>query len=118
MGAAGRSAGPSTPPPLEDTRLHLRRSAAFCAVVCGLAATAAPASAANVLMGTDNVLQYVDLANQDNHVTVANGHPGGLLVQDAFALNATPNCVLTTSATLSATCAPTNGRPLQRYSFF
>src|SRR4051794_18671572 len=94
----------------------LQRSAALAVAILGL--TAGPAAAANLFMGTDNILQYVDLSNQDNHVTVANGRPGGLLVQDTFALNATPNCTATPSFSLSATCMPTNGRPLQRYAFF
>jgi hypothetical protein len=98
--------------------LKLRFSAALGAAVCGLAAAAGPAAAANLFMGSDNVLQYVDLSNQDNHVTVSNGRPGGLLVQDTFSLNATPNCTPTPSFSLSATCMPTNGRPLQRYAFF
>src|SRR5690348_8891989 len=94
----------------------LRLSAALGVAICGFAA--GPAAAANLFMGSDNVLQYVDLSNQDNHVTVSNGRPGGLLVQDAFTLNASPNCTPTPSFTLSATCMPTNGRPLQRYAFF
>jgi hypothetical protein len=94
---------------------------ASLAVALGVAASAiaaGPAAAANLSMGTDNVLQYVDGANQDNHVTVTNGQPGGLLVQDTTALNATPSCTPTPSFSLSATCAPTNGLPLQRYMFF
>ena len=97
----------------------LRLSAALAVAVCGLAVAAGPAAAANLFMGSDNVLQYVDLSNQDNHVTVSNGHPGGLLVQDTFSMNVTPNCTATPSTlNESATCMPTNGRPLQRYSFF
>jgi len=69
--------------------LKRRLSAALGVAVCGLGAAAHPAAAANLFMGTDNVLQYVDLSNQDNHVDVSNGHPGGLLVQDIFSLNAT-----------------------------
>src|SRR6478609_7683419 len=98
--------------------LKRRLSAALGVAVCGLGAAAHPAAAANLFMGTDNVLQYVDLSNQDNHVGVSNGHPGGLLVQDSFSLNATPNCTPTPSFSLSATCMPTNGRPMQRYAFF
>ena len=98
--------------------LKRRLSAALGVAVCGLGAAAHPAAAANLFIGTDNVLQYVDLSNQDNHVDVSNGHPGGLLVQDTFSLNATPNCTPTPSFSLSATCMPTNGRPLQRYAFF
>src|SRR4051812_34977397 len=96
----------------------IKHSLAVALGVAGCGLPAGPAAAANLFIGTDNVLQYVDLSNQDNHVTVANGHPGGLLVQDAFSLNATPNCTPTPSFTLSATCMPTNGRPLQRYAFF
>jgi hypothetical protein len=98
--------------------LGFRLSAALGAAVCALAVAAGPAAAANLFMGNDNVLQYVDLSNQDNHVTLSNGRPGGLLVQDTFSLNATPNCTPTPSFSLSATCMPTNGRPLQRYAFF
>src|SRR3954451_413586 len=96
----------------------IKHSLAVALGVAGCGLAAGPAAAANLFMGTDNVLQYVDLSNQDNHVTVANGHPGGLLVQDAFSLYATPSCTPTPSWTLSATCMPTNGRPLQRYAFF
>src|SRR3954452_20524206 len=96
----------------------IKHSLAVALGVAGCGLAAGPAAAANLFIGTDNVLQYVDLSNQDNHVTLANGHPGGLLVQDVFSLNATPNCTPTPSFTLSATCMPTNGRPLQRYSFF
>src|SRR4051794_38094867 len=96
----------------------IKHSLAVALGVAGCGLAAGPAGAANLFMGTDNALQYVDLSNQDNHVTVSNGHPGGLLVQDAFALNATPNCTPTPSFSLSATCMPTNGRPLQRYAFF
>src|SRR3954469_21493530 len=98
--------------------LTLRLPVAFGAALCALAAGAGPAAAANLFMGSDNVMQYVDLSNQDNHVTVSNGRPGGLLVQDTFSLNATHNCTPTPSFSLSATCMPTNGRPLQRYAFF
>src|SRR4051794_40633252 len=96
----------------------IKHSLAVALGVAGCGLAAGPAQAANLFMGTDNVLQYVDLSNQDNHVTVSNGHPGGLLVQDAFSLQATPNCTPTPSFSLSATCMPTNGRPLQRYAFF
>src|SRR3954470_129211 len=96
----------------------IKHSLAVALGVAGCGLAAGPAAAANLSMGSDNVLQYVDLANQDNHVTVANGHPGGLLVQDVFTLNASPNCTPTPSFSLSATCMPTNGRPLQRYAFF
>src|SRR3954467_7662267 len=104
--------------PRRQTMYKLRRWAARGGAACGLGAAAGPAAAANLFMGTDNILQYVDLSNQDNHVTVANGRPGGLLVQDTLALNATPNRTATRSVSLSATCMPTNGRPLQRYAFF
>src|SRR4051794_40850165 len=96
----------------------IKHSLAVALGVAGCGLAAGPAGAANLFMGTDNALQYVDLSNQDNHVTVANGRPGGLLVQDATALNATPNCTPTPSFSLSATCMPTDGRPLQRYAFF
>jgi hypothetical protein len=97
---------------------HLRLPAALAAAVCALAGAAQPAAAANLFMGTDDALEYVDLSDQDNQVTVTNGQPGGLLVQDAFALNATQACRPTPSFTLSATCRPTDGRPVQRYSFY
>src|SRR4051812_25385307 len=96
----------------------IKHSLAVALGVAGCGLPAGPAAAANLFIGTDNVLQYVDLSNQDNHVTVANGRPGGLLVQDVFTINATPNCTPTPSFSLSATCMPTNGRPLQRYAFF
>ena len=47
------------------------------------------------------------------------GIRAGCSVQDNVQrLNAAPNCTPTPSFSLSATCMPTNGRPLQRYSFF
>src|SRR3954452_15560607 len=96
----------------------IKHSLAVALGVAGCGLAAGPAQAANLFMGSDNVLQYVDLSNQDDHVTVSNGRPGGLLVQDTFSLNPTPNCTPTPSFSLSATCMPTNGRPLQRYAFF
>src|SRR4051812_510952 len=96
--------------------MMIKHSLAVALGVAGCGLVAGPAEAANLFMGSDNVMQYVDLSNQDNHVTVSNGRPGGLLVQDTFSLNATPNCTPTPSFSLSATCMPTNGRPLQRYA--
>src|SRR3954468_11581410 len=90
------------------TMLKLRLSAALGVAVCGLGVAAGPAAAANLFMGSDNILQDVDLSNQDNHGDVSNGRPGGLLVQDTFSLNAAPNCTPTPSFSLSATCMPTN----------
>src|SRR3954471_13489068 len=98
--------------------MMIKHSLAVALGVAGCGLVAGPAEAANLFMGSDNVLQYVDLSNQDNHVTVSDGRPGGLVVQDTFSLNAVPNCTPTPSFSLSATCMPTNGRPLQRYSFF
>jgi hypothetical protein len=101
--------------------IRIRPAAALGVAVCGLAAAAGPAAAANVFVDTDvqsnNTLRYADFANQDNHVTVSNGHPGGLLLQDVFSLSAGHGCTPTPSSSLSATCMQTNGRPLQRYAF-
>jgi hypothetical protein len=101
--------------------IQLRLSAALGLAVCGLAAAAGPAAAANVFVDTDiqsvNTLRYADFANQDNHVTLSNGHPAGLLLEDAFEVIAGQGCTPTPSFSLSATCRPTNGRPLQRYAF-
>src|SRR3954451_7288256 len=116
MGGRGWCAGPANP--WRHTMLKLSLPAALAVAVCALAGAARPAAAANLFMGSDNVLQYVDLSSQDNQVTVSDGRPGGLLVQDVFSLNAIPNCTPTPSFSLSATCRPTDGRPLQRYAFF
>src|SRR3954470_17079073 len=98
--------------------IQLRLSAALGLAVCGLPGPAGPAAAADVFVDTDvqstNTLRYADFANQDNHVTLSNGRPGGLLLQDVFSLNAGRGCTPTPSFSLSATCMPTNGRPLQR----
>src|SRR3954470_23598343 len=121
MGLPRRCPGQAVPPPWRHTMMQLRLSAALGLAVCGHAAAAGPAAAANVFVDTDvqsaNTLRYADFANQDNHVTLSNGRPGGLLLEDAFSLSSGQGCTPTPSSSLSATCRPTNGRPLQRYAF-